>query len=197
MWTQLRFWAGKFLNTAGVPGVILSGTYEAGIGQGSVRVTVGPLFTVVTVNGLDVYFHRFTGVIDGVGFSVAAGCPADGTPVPAQAIGSDGGPDLGVVLKFPAGTSLAGGSYLLVLANQLSTGGPYLSCDGLAPTCYWVDWGISKDGEGVYLLAPNRSILDQVYYPAGITGGHTFGREPNGTGRFVVTAATPNGPNAL
>src|SRR5882724_6564525 len=83
--TLLRLWAGKVLNAIGVPGVLQPGTYEAGIGQGSVRVTVGPLFTVVTVNGLDVYFHRFTGVIDGVGFSVAAGCPADGTPVPAQA----------------------------------------------------------------------------------------------------------------
>ena len=73
MWTQLRFWAGKFLNSAGVPGVILSGTYEAGIGRASVQVTLGPLFTVVTVNGVDVYFHRLTGAVDGVGFTAPAG----------------------------------------------------------------------------------------------------------------------------
>ena len=73
MWTLLRFWAGKFLNSAGVPGVILSGTYEAGIGRASVQVTLGPLFTVVTVNGVDVYFHRLTGAVDGVGFTAPAG----------------------------------------------------------------------------------------------------------------------------
>ena len=75
-WTVLRFWAGKLLNTAGVAGVVLPGTYEAGIGRASVRVTLGPLFTVVTVNGVDVYFHRLTGAIDGVGFNA----PADYTP---------------------------------------------------------------------------------------------------------------------
>jgi hypothetical protein len=30
----------------------------------NVRVTRGTLFTVVSVNGVDVYFHRFTGEID-------------------------------------------------------------------------------------------------------------------------------------
>jgi len=78
--TLLRFWAGKVLNAIGVPGVVVPGTYEAGIGEASVRITLGPLFTVVTVNGLDVYIHRFTGAIDGVGFSLATGCKPAGTP---------------------------------------------------------------------------------------------------------------------
>ena len=51
--TVLRLWAGKVLNAIGVPGVVVPGTYEAGIGEASVRITLGPLFTVVTVNGLE------------------------------------------------------------------------------------------------------------------------------------------------
>ena len=82
--TLLRFWAGKVLNAVGVPGVVLPGTYEAGIGQASVRIALGPLFTVVTVNRVDVYIHRFTGAIDGVGFRVATGCKPAGTPVPER-----------------------------------------------------------------------------------------------------------------
>jgi hypothetical protein len=69
--TLVRFWAGKVLNAIGVPGVVLPGTYESGVGPTSVRITVGPLFTVVTVNGVDVYLHRLTGTIDGVGCGVA------------------------------------------------------------------------------------------------------------------------------
>jgi len=68
--TLIRFTAGKLLNAIGVPGVVQPGTYESGVGPTSVRITVGPLFTVVSVNGVDVYIHRLTGAIDGVGMSV-------------------------------------------------------------------------------------------------------------------------------
>jgi hypothetical protein len=84
--TMLRLWAGKLLNAIGVPGVVQPGTYEAGIGQVSVRVTVGPLFTVMTVNGVDVYFDRFTGTVDGVGFGVASGCTLADPPRPAASV---------------------------------------------------------------------------------------------------------------
>jgi hypothetical protein len=69
--TLIRFWGGKLLNAIGVPGVVQPGTYESSVGPTSVRITVGPLFTVVTVNGVDVYLHRLTGAIDGIGYSVA------------------------------------------------------------------------------------------------------------------------------
>ncbi len=82
--TMLRLWAGRVLNAIGVPGVVQPGTYEAGIGQASVRITVGPLFTVVTVNGVDVYLDRFTGAVDGVGFGVASGSALADTPRPAD-----------------------------------------------------------------------------------------------------------------
>ena len=78
--TLLRLWAGRALNALGVPGVVQPGTYEAGIGQASVRVTVGPLFTVMTVNGVDVYLDRFTGAVDGAGLGVARGRALADTP---------------------------------------------------------------------------------------------------------------------
>ena len=52
-----------------LPGIIVTQSYDATITRAKVRVRLGPLFSVVTVNGLDVYFHRLTGKIDGVGFS--------------------------------------------------------------------------------------------------------------------------------
>jgi hypothetical protein len=53
----------------------------------------------------------------------------------------------------------------------------------------------------MYLLRPDRSILSQVNYPPPTVdggaplSGQTWGRVPNGTGAFTVTAPTPNAPN--
>ena len=69
MWTIPRLWLGKLLTLLRVPGIIVNQSYNAEIARARVRVHLGPLFSVVTVNGLDVYFHRLTGKIDGVGFS--------------------------------------------------------------------------------------------------------------------------------
>jgi len=46
----------------------------------TVKVEHRDLFTVVTVNGLDVYFSRLTGAIDGVGVSQAAYCTGETLP---------------------------------------------------------------------------------------------------------------------
>ena len=77
MWTRVRLWAGKLLLTLGIPGIIVNQTYDAAVTRATVRVHLGPLFSVVSVNGLDIYFHRLTGKIDGVGFSPAADYRSD------------------------------------------------------------------------------------------------------------------------
>ena len=82
--TLIRFTAGRLLNAIGVPGIVQPGTYESGVGPTSVRITVGPLFTVVSVNGIDVYLHRLTGAIDGVGLSVATVAPRHDSPDPHE-----------------------------------------------------------------------------------------------------------------
>ena len=73
--TLIRFAAGKLLNAIGVPGVVQPGTYESAVGPTSVRITLGPLFTVVSVNAIDIYIHRLTGAIDGVGCRVTTPAP--------------------------------------------------------------------------------------------------------------------------
>ena len=64
-----RVLAGKIYNLAGIPGLVHDCDYDAGITKAHIRVRAKELFTIVTVNGLDIYFHRLTGKIDGVGFT--------------------------------------------------------------------------------------------------------------------------------
>jgi hypothetical protein len=64
---SLLTWLGRILNLAGLPGWIRAGEYESE--HGRVRVRVTPLYTVVTVNGVEVFFYRLTGGLDGVGVS--------------------------------------------------------------------------------------------------------------------------------
>ena len=77
VWLYLRLWAGRVFNLAGVPGIVQDCDYEASICKGIISVRRGPFFTVIRVNGLDVYFHRLTGRIDGIGFSPNADCRLD------------------------------------------------------------------------------------------------------------------------
>lgn len=69
---RIRVVFGYLFNLAGIPGLVRSCDYEAGITDARIRVRVGEMFTVITVNELDIYFHRLTGKIDGVGLTV--GC---------------------------------------------------------------------------------------------------------------------------
>lgn len=80
MWSRFRlgwltFW-GRIANLAGLPAIVRAGDYHSRLGP-SVRVRTSPLFTTVTVNGVDVYFYRLTGKIDGVGFSPSSDYSAD------------------------------------------------------------------------------------------------------------------------
>ena len=65
---------GRIVNLSGAPGFVRPCDYKASVCEGNVSVRIGPLFTVVTVNDLDVYFHRLTGTIDGVGLSQISDC---------------------------------------------------------------------------------------------------------------------------
>ena len=69
----LSFW-GRVADRAGFPGIVREGQYASDYLGVNVCVRKSPLYTVVTVNGVDVYFYRLTGGIDGV--SRAADCAA-------------------------------------------------------------------------------------------------------------------------
>jgi len=79
MWVLPRLWLGKLLGLVRFPGIIVNQNYDAQVTPALIRVHVGPLFSVVTINGLDVYFHRLTGKITGVGSSTTPGYRSDKT----------------------------------------------------------------------------------------------------------------------
>src|SRR6266436_7995692 len=73
-WLRFRLWVGRVLNLAGLPAPLRQCEYNASVCKAHVSVRLGPLFTIVSINGLDVYFHRLTGKIDGVGFNQVFDC---------------------------------------------------------------------------------------------------------------------------
>jgi len=75
---KVRLALGMLYNLAGVPGLVRNCDYEAGVADATVKVRVRDLFTIIEVNGLEIYFHRLTGSIDGVG--AMCGCKQGSTP---------------------------------------------------------------------------------------------------------------------
>jgi hypothetical protein len=67
---SIAAWLGRVLNALGAPGFVRSGSFESQQLGARVRVHCGELFTVVSVNGTDVYFERLGGRLDGVGSGV-------------------------------------------------------------------------------------------------------------------------------
>jgi hypothetical protein len=76
---KTRFFLGEIINQLEVPGLVRDCDYGAKITDAHIKVRVQELFTIVQVNGLDIYFRRLTGEIDGVGFTPC--CTQDQTRV--------------------------------------------------------------------------------------------------------------------
>lgn len=114
----------------------------------------------------------------------------------------DGGaPRTAEGVTFPAGTMLAPGQHLLIVADlAMPATGPQMVCLGDAGpmTCYHAGFGISASrGERIYLLTGAGSEVARADYPPnGAPEGRTWGRLPDGTGPFAVTAPTPGSANA-
>ncbi|MBK8253946.1 MAG: lamin tail domain-containing protein [Polyangiaceae bacterium] len=115
---------------------------------------------------------------------------------------SNGQPKLLTAVLFPAGTTLAPGDHLLVVAEQDPAAGvgPHDVCLTMSPvsSCFYATWGISAaNGEKLFLLAPDNSIVGQAEYPINAApSGSSWGRIPDGTGPFQVTAQTPGAANS-
>jgi hypothetical protein len=69
MMLKLEFLTGRLVNWLGWPGFVQECDYRASAANVRVKVRKSPLYTVVTVNGMDVYFGRLTGRIDGIGLT--------------------------------------------------------------------------------------------------------------------------------
>lgn len=78
-WLWIVRGAGKLVNLAGLPGFVRECDYRGSATDAAIQVKRTDLYTVVTVNGLDVYFNRLTGTIDGTGTSQTSGYKADDT----------------------------------------------------------------------------------------------------------------------
>ncbi|HTN83453.1 MAG TPA: lamin tail domain-containing protein [Sorangium sp.] len=107
----------------------------------------------------------------------------------------------GDALRFPEGTELGPGEYLLVLGDQaVEVGpGPHTTCLAEGPSsCFYATWKVSASrGETVFLISPNDQVLNQLEYPMeAAADGQTWGRLPDLTGQGGVTAPTPGAANA-
>ncbi|MGE3108646.1 MAG: hypothetical protein AB7O77_09900 [Phycisphaerales bacterium] len=61
---------GKTLTGIGVPGAVAPFDHTDPATKQTIRVSVGPLFTRLSVNERDYYFDRLTGKFDGTGSAV-------------------------------------------------------------------------------------------------------------------------------
>ena len=66
--TWFRFW-GRLANLSGLPCHVQVGRYESRPLGVSVNVRASTLYTIVCVNGVDVYFRRISGAFDGISVS--------------------------------------------------------------------------------------------------------------------------------
>jgi hypothetical protein len=67
LWGRLRLWLGRVAEWMGLPGVIQNSNIRDRLTGQNIRVRVGQLFTVLSVNGRDYFFSRFTGRFNGTG----------------------------------------------------------------------------------------------------------------------------------
>lgn len=73
-WLTLVRWIGKTLNVSGAPGFVRDCEYRSNKFDAVVRVRRTALYTIISVNEVDIYFYRLTGGIDGIGISQVADC---------------------------------------------------------------------------------------------------------------------------
>jgi hypothetical protein len=148
-------------------------------------------------------FNNGTSEVDMSGLQVADSAK-DGT-----------GPKLSEALKFPVGTKIPAGGYILVAGKRPAGFGPAdvppvcqtpdagdsgvdAGADaGSVNNCFWAEWGISaKAGEVMYLLGADDKVLSQgAFPPNGAAAGETWARLPNGTGPFAKGSPTPRATN--
>ncbi len=107
-------------------------------------------------------------------------------------------------MRFPAGTKLAAGAYLLVVTNKKKTDpiGPHPkeSCVPNAQSiCFYATFGISAaDGESLHVLTKDNAVVATAQYPATSAeagAGKSVCRKPDKTGELAQCDATPGAAN--
>jgi hypothetical protein len=109
--------------------------------------------------------------------------------------------DLTTVVRFPQGTVVQPGEYVLVVGNEPADAGtgPHMTClkSGGPTTCYYATWKVSaSNGETVHLIDPANKPVDEELYPMNaVPSGQTWGRLPDKTGAFAPNKPTPGVAN--
>ncbi len=109
--------------------------------------------------------------------------------------------DTDKMIRFPAGTTLTAGGFLLILTDQdpLEGVGPHATCLGGVSECFYAPWKVSAvDGETVRLLDTMDEEVNGLTYPPNSTVDSTasYARLPDGTGDPGVATPTPGAANA-
>lgn len=109
-----------------------------------------------------------------------------------------GEPKVDDAVTIPAGTTLASGAYLFILADQDASLPDFQdACDPGPAPCLHAGFGISGGGDTLFVLDAEGAVIASVVYPADATAdGESWARLPNGTGDFGVAAPTPGAANA-
>lgn len=112
-----------------------------------------------------------------------------------------GGPKLDEAISFPAGTSVAPGAFLFILAKQdaaVAPGeqAPQTACDPGSSPCFYAPFGLSDgDGDALYLLDGDAILATGEIPPAAAPEPQSWCRVPDGDGGFAVCDATPGASN--
>jgi len=105
-----------------------------------------------------------------------------------------GTPKLAEAIAFPAGTSLAAGAYLFVLAKQDAVvmpgeQAPQTMCDPGPSPCFYAPFGLSgSNGDGLYVLDGDTVVTSASFGAAAVPAGSTWCRDDAGN---YATCATP------
>ena len=112
---------------------------------------------------------------------------------------ADGQCEAASAMRFPSGTSIGPGEYLVVLADQADPDpGPHDVCIPGVASCFYATWRVSAaDGEVIRIVDASDAEVAQLLYPANATADATtsWARLPDMTGGADVGAPTPGAPN--
>ncbi len=109
--------------------------------------------------------------------------------------------DVATLVRFPPGTVVPPGGYVLVIGNQDADAGagPHSMClaNGGPATCFYASWKVSaSNGENVHFVDANDQIVNEALYPMNaVPSGQTWGRLPDKTGSFAPNKPTPGAAN--
>jgi hypothetical protein len=112
--------------------------------------------------------------------------------------GTDDTPSVAEGVVFPVGTVLDPNRHIYVWANLTAPQPGLRTTDCIPespPPCMHSSWGLSAQGEMVYLLNDSLTVVCKFKYPGTVFGNEAFGRVSDGATTLCPTNPTPGEPN--